>query len=37
MEKIRSSAESGMVMLLYAAKDRKFNHAVVLKEYLERI
>lgn len=28
-------SEQGTVTLLYAAKDQKYNHAVVLKEYLE--
>lgn len=37
LEKIRGWAASGTVTLLYAAKDRQFNHAVVLKEYLEQM
>ncbi|MGN7359324.1 DUF488 domain-containing protein [Paenibacillus sp. SAF-054] len=35
LEKIRSSSASGKVTLLYAAKDRQHNHAIVLKAYLE--
>lgn len=37
LEKLRSWSELGMVTLLYAAKDRQFNHAVVLKEYLDTL
>lgn len=38
-EEIRALIEQskkGMVTLLYAAKDPKINHAVILKEYIEQ-
>ncbi|MGP4081720.1 DUF488 domain-containing protein [Pseudalkalibacillus sp. R45] len=34
VEKVRSFMKDGKVTLLYAAKDQKHNHAVVLKDYL---
>ncbi len=34
---ILDKAEQGSVILLYGAKDVKFNNAVALKEYLENI
>ncbi|WP_221567422.1 DUF488 domain-containing protein [Alkalihalobacillus sp. TS-13] len=34
-EKIRSFIKDGKVTLLYAAKDQKHNHAVVLKGFLD--
>ncbi|WP_261131263.1 DUF488 domain-containing protein [Bacillus sp. Marseille-Q3570] len=34
VEKLRSFMKDGKVTLLYAAKDQKHNHAVVLKDYL---
>jgi len=36
VREIRSKAESGTITLVYAAKDRELNHAVVLKDYLQR-
>lgn len=36
METLRKFAEKGAVSLLYAAKDSEINHAVVLKEWLEK-
>lgn len=35
METLRSLADKGAVTLLFAAKDREVNHAVVLKDWLE--
>ncbi|KKO79926.1 MarR family transcriptional regulator [Corynebacterium striatum] len=35
METLRSLADIGAVTLLFAAKDREVNHAVVLKDWLE--
>ncbi|MGG4554349.1 DUF488 domain-containing protein [Paenibacillus humicus] len=35
IEQLRSWMESGTVTLLYAAKDQKHNHALVLQEVLE--
>jgi uncharacterized protein YeaO (DUF488 family) len=32
---LRNAREERSVMLLYSAKDEKFNNAVALKEYLE--
>ena len=36
VQELRSKAESGPLTLVYAAKDREHNHAVVLKDYLQR-
>lgn len=36
VQELRSVAESGTLTLIYAAKDREHNHAVVLKDYLQR-
>jgi uncharacterized protein YeaO (DUF488 family) len=33
---IQKKAEEGVVTLLYAAKNEKYNNAVALKEYLEK-
>lgn len=35
VEKLLDIAENQKVTLLYAAKDQKHNHAIVLKEFLE--
>ena len=35
VQSLLDDAQKNDVTLLYAAKDKKFNHAVVLKEYLE--
>ena len=35
LQTLRERASRERVTLLYAARDQKFNHAVVLKEYLE--
>ncbi|WP_243312936.1 DUF488 domain-containing protein [Fundidesulfovibrio agrisoli] len=35
--RIAAEAREGAVTLLYAARDRERNHALVLKEYLERL
>lgn len=35
METLRSLADIGAVTLLFSAKDREVNHAVVLKDWLE--
>ena len=37
LESIKKVAGEKQVTLLYAAKDTKVNHAVVLKEYLENM
>ena len=34
---LKKKAENGAVTLLYAAKDEKHNHAVVLLEQLEKL
>lgn len=36
VEPLREEAESGTLTLVYAAKDREHNHALVLKRYLEK-
>lgn len=36
VQELRSKAESGPLTLIYAAKDREHNHAVVLEDYLQR-
>lgn len=35
VQELRSKADSGTLTLLYAAKDREHNHAVVLRNYLQ--
>jgi len=37
IDRLRSEAENGTLTLLYAAKDREHNNAVVLKEVIEAI
>jgi uncharacterized protein YeaO (DUF488 family) len=37
MVSVKERAEDGMVTLLYAAKDEKHNHALILLEQLERL
>lgn len=37
LERLMEWAERGKVTLLYAAKDMRHNHAVVLKRYVERL
>lgn len=36
VESLRTEAEKGRLTLIYAAKDREHNHALVLKRYLEK-
>lgn len=36
VQELRSKVESGPLTLIYAAKDREHNHAVVLKDFLQR-
>lgn len=36
LQTLKTLAKDYMVTLLYGAKDSKINHAIVLKEYLER-
>lgn len=35
IQKVIVQSEKGMVTLLYAAKDPKINHAIILKNYIE--
>ncbi|MCZ8513069.1 DUF488 family protein [Paenibacillus filicis] len=36
LEKLRIWAERGTITLLYAAKDTQYNHAIILKQYLDQ-
>lgn len=35
VKKLREAADGNRLVLLYGAKDKEHNHAIVLKEYLE--
>lgn len=37
LQKLRKCAERDTITLLYAAKDKQYNHAVILKEYLDQL
>lgn len=37
LKQLVNEARSGMVTLVYAARDEQHNNAIALKEYLERL